>query len=390
MPITNNSYFRNFLIFEKEDPGYGNGAEPTGYIKLEGREGKGKLLASLQNLKEDAGRLTYKLFIIHCNDKMAFTVYVGKIPLNKGRGELKWDYDADNVAGTGIPIFDFNVAVVVVEFNDRENRSLICPLAAYKGEKVGWRGRALQDSYSDSSKVPDNYERSIQNQEDYQNLDSYYEVENMNTENSHEPESNFKGDISDAGFGNVENVSETKNIEKHDTSRINENPSNNQQTQAGGISPCEDCYANKFNNPVNPENDLYQDMDKLRRNFDRHFVIFDPFNSKRRDYKWWKVDNPVNLNNMLFQSNIRSPLLFNPVVMMAHFKFRHLAIGIYSDRSKEREYLVCGVPGVFGIDSRPFGDMCKWIQMEGDTHRYGAFGYWIVFIDPKSGKFLSI
>ena len=114
---TKNTYYRNFLIFEKEDAGFGDGIEPTGYIKLEGREGKGKLLASDQNLKEDAGKLNYKLYILHCNDKTAFTVQIGSIPLQRGRGELKWDYDTENVAQTGIPIFNFNVAVIVAELS---------------------------------------------------------------------------------------------------------------------------------------------------------------------------------------------------------------------------------------------------------------------------------
>jgi hypothetical protein len=92
----------------------------------------------------------------------------------------------------------------------------------------------------------------------------------------------------------------------------------------------------------------------------------------------------------MYQCNIKTPLLFNPAVMMAHFKYRHLIVGIYSDQIRKREFVVCGVPGIHRVDDKPFGDLCRWVQVEGSRPRYGAFGYWLVYIDGKSGKLLNI
>lgn len=419
--VTNlkNSYFRSFLIFEKEDPGFGDEMEPSGYVKLEGRDGKGKLLATVQNLKEGAGKILYKLYIIHCTERQANTVQVGYIPIQRGRGELKWEYDIDNVAESGVSIHDFNVAVVVAEDKDRDNKDIICPMAAYKGDKVRWRGKAFSKRQENGSIIAELKEKRtvpmslglketefdeeiIKKHDAFDfneiNLKDKNEIkENVSDtdimEETYEKDNNLDGLAQENEDLNI--VTEAKNVEQQVNNQINSNvrPENcfcPQGSQTVGANPCINCYVKNFQNPEVAQNkDIGQNIERMKKSFDKYFNVFDPFNSKRRDYKWWKVDNPVNLNNILYQCNIRSPLLFNPSVMMAHFKFRYLSIGLYSDRLKRREYLVCGIPGVFGIDTKPFGDMCKWIQLEGNVHKYGAFGYWVVYIDPKTGKFLN-
>ena len=157
-----------------------------------------------------------------------------------------------------------------------------------------------------------------------------------------------------------------------------------------GVNPCSTCTIHAQTGNAQCNEERRGDLSKLKMQLERNFEVSDPFHSKRSDYKWWKVSNPVNLNNILYQCNIRSPLLFNPMVMMAHFKYRHLIIGIFADRVRNREYVVCGVPGMHMVDKRPFGELCKWVQAEGNRPKYGAFGYWIVYIDPGTGKILSL
>jgi len=132
------------------------------------------------------------------------------------------------------------------------------------------------------------------------------------------------------------------------------------------------------------------DIALLKEEIGRYFEENDPFHSRRSDYIWWKVTNPVNLNNILYQCNIRSPLLFNPAVMMAHYKYRHLIIGIFQHKESQKQYVVCGVPGMHMVDRKPFGEMSRWVQAEGNRSRYGAFGYWLVYIDPDDGKILNL
>ena len=154
------------------------------------------------------------------------------------------------------------------------------------------------------------------------------------------------------------------------------------------INPCADCKLQ--HSSMKPVQKPIGNVVWLKQELARAFEPSDPFHSRRSDYSWWRVTNPVNLNNMLYQSGIRSPLMFNPTVMMAHYKYRHLIIGIFSHKPREKQYVVCGVPGMYMVDRKPFGEMSRWVQVEGSKPKYGAFGYWLAYIDPDDGKMLSL
>ena len=183
----------------------------------------------------------------------------------------------------------------------------------------------------------------------------------------------------------------------NNTYKINHSDNNTADSNATGKPEQAESIreADSSDNPVNAKQDTVQEnvninLMELMNSFNKYFEPSNPFGGRRGNYTWWKVNSPVYLNNVLYQHKVRTPLLFNPAVMMAHFKYRHLIIGVYSDRVRKNEYIVGGVPGVYGIDDRPFGDMCRWVQLEGYKPRYGAFGYWLVYIDTKTGKLLKV
>ncbi len=132
------------------------------------------------------------------------------------------------------------------------------------------------------------------------------------------------------------------------------------------------------------------DIQNLREELDRSFEICSPFKAKSKRFQWWKINSPGYLNNILFRNNVKTYLLFNPKVMLAHYKYRYIIFGIRSDKYTGRERFICGVPGVYNIDENPFGSMGSWAQLEGYKPKYGAFGYWIILIDPRTGKLIKI
>lgn len=131
-------------------------------------------------------------------------------------------------------------------------------------------------------------------------------------------------------------------------------------------------------------------MQGLKEELNRSFESYNPFKMKSRNFVWWKINSPGYLNNILYRNNIRTYLLFNPKVMLAHYKYRYIIFGVRNDRRSGREYLICGVPGVYSIDQNPFGNMGSWAQTEGFKPKYGAFGYWVIMIDPRTGKLMKV
>lgn len=152
--------------------------------------------------------------------------------------------------------------------------------------------------------------------------------------------------------------------------------------------PCGSCRIKRHEAPGLPEAREEGNLNGLEEELDKSFELCDPFHSRRSDYIWWRVTNPVNLNNMFYQNNIRSPFMFNPAVMTAHYKYKHLIIGVFTHKTGQR-YIICGVPGMYMVDSNPFGDMGKWVQAEGNKQRYGSFGYWLIYMNPKDGRVIS-
>lgn len=128
----------------------------------------------------------------------------------------------------------------------------------------------------------------------------------------------------------------------------------------------------------------------LKDELNKSFESYNPFKMKSKNFNWWKINSPGYLNNILFRNNIRTYLLFNPKVMLAHYKYRYIIFGIRIDRRTGKEYFICGIPGVYSIDENPFGSMGSWAQTEGYKPKYGAFGYWLIMIDPKTGKLIKV
>ncbi len=402
------AFKRNFLILKQEDVGYADMREPSGFIKIEIKDGKGRLFASVKNLRENKVGSNYIVYMLSCTPKQVCSVCTGSIALTKSQGELEWYFDPENVSSTGKRIGEFNIFAVISIQRDKQEDAFICPLVAYRGKEVVWRDRVKGALHSlrTSENEYGIYERN--QKEFYKGI--VEDNAGINSNKTFRKEESGKYNFRDSeGIDKKDSRNEIPRSESGSdniTGCIYNNGLNySQEEQYAGYNPCANCFAANFKDvkytngevPVssktdtNPSNTYEENLEQLGKVFDRCFEPNDPFGSNRKDYRWWKVASPISLNNVLYQCNIRTtPLLFNPVVMMSHFKYRYIIIGIYCDKQKEKEYIVCGIPGVNGIDERPFGDMCRWVQLEGSKLNYGTFGYWIAYIDPRTGNFQSL
>ncbi|MDP4093772.1 MAG: hypothetical protein Q8920_10470 [Bacillota bacterium] len=446
---------RIFLMLNREDSGFGIGQGPSGYLKIEVRDGKGKLSLLAQDLK-NIDNMPYSLYLIESADKNISYANAGLLKLQKSKGELQWEFDPENVAGSGHTIEKFNVAAVLTGNGNAKDKRIICPLAAYKGSKVEWR-EMLEKAFHKSRGNSERLQNIIRTERKSDTIPETVKKAEKKPEIASEPNNsadvgkNKYSNIPDGMVGiairqttkeekekseeintqfevfaqipekieNIEtrkenlNASDSAHIPEPDmyqkpadqinqpaeqTNRSNEgciyrdnNACSFQQGTIGyvGYNPCIFCNIASVKNNSDKDGKALSNAETLRNNLDKYFETCDPFGSRRKDYKWWRVNNPVYLNNVLYQSDIRTPLLFNPKVMMAHFKYKYLIAGIYTDRFRRKEYLVCGIPGTYNVDEKPFGDICRWVQLEGNRPKHGAFGYWLVYIDCANGSFIN-
>lgn len=132
------SYNRYFIIFQEEDKGYGIAIDkqPTGYTKIENRNGKCKITAYAQNLVKEKG--PYYCCLVDTTKDPLVMAKLGVVNIDDtGRGETWWEFKEDDIAGTGVPFDRFNVAAVITGQNN-----VYAPLAGYIGkDKVSWKDR---------------------------------------------------------------------------------------------------------------------------------------------------------------------------------------------------------------------------------------------------------
>ncbi|MEG0371806.1 MAG: hypothetical protein RR645_05890 [Clostridium sp.] len=137
-------YNRSFLIFNEEDKGFevSSDKKPTGYTKIETKNGRCKITVYAQNLKTEKG--PYCCYLVDSSKKSAVVAKLGEFCVDDtGRGETIWEDDEKNIFGTGLSADRFNVAAVV-----KEGSRLQVPLAGHVGkEKSMWRDKITDDSF---------------------------------------------------------------------------------------------------------------------------------------------------------------------------------------------------------------------------------------------------
>ncbi|MDF2522029.1 MAG: hypothetical protein K0R84_2657, partial [Clostridia bacterium] len=147
---SNNEYKRYFIILQEDDKGYeiASGKVPTGYAKIEIKNGRGKLTAYAQNIK-NGDRADYHMLLVAPGKKAA--VDMGRIMVDAtGRGELNVEFDAENVMKSSMNIADFMVAAV------SSNNGI--PLSGYTGrDKMQWK-----NNYTIINKTHDRIDKKLQ------------------------------------------------------------------------------------------------------------------------------------------------------------------------------------------------------------------------------------
>lgn len=480
--MVNSLKFNNvILMLKEEDRGFGNNKPPAGYVRLEIRDGKGKISAMVQDLKDSDEQNNYHLYLIKYHEEEICPALIGTILVKNGRGEIIREFDPLNVGDTKLHINNFNIGIVILERKGTDKTDIKCPLVSYKDKKVRWKEifekyfRDLEEDLKLGGKIKhegkvrekakenflkeDSYEvdESSEKVEEIEKAEEAKEIEGVNkgeevsveTENAkiRNESDDIKtiqdtyGDIyskytgvAESKYSFTENIPEKnpdticenciykyknilnedreeesvedENIETINQETVSQEVTNitKQTTANQGITSQEVNSQEAINKEIVSEEatihemvnqqtkvaKTYPDINLLENCLDKVFKRCDPFNTRRRDYKWWKIHSPVYLSDVLQYCNIYVPKIFNPSIIMAYYKYRYLIAGIYTSRRRGKEYIVYGIPGTYNIDESPLGDLCKWIQVERTAPKYGAFGYWIAYIDPNTGELIKV
>lgn len=444
-----NNYQRLFYILKNMDNDLGY---PVGYLKLEINSDIAKLQISANNLLERS-ELEYRLIGVKKTDSSISYTVICDIPLVNGRADLKVNVDTNKVGTPLLKLEEINVFAIITSLPDKKTSIKCAMVAYTKEELPwrkeleeylvseemnNYSNNEVRKEEAETTKQIDSYEEEketinihIEEIVEAKKQDEFNIEPKVRTEKS-----SYNAEVSSNNIVEEKRENEiyegTPNFEEYIKRLPTEIPPEALNDVAEeSISADAVVYSNRIEsigenpkeitinitenagNTITDENDdilsyternfkeisaINIDRDKvprgisiqsLREELDKSFEICNPFKISSKNIRWWKINSPGYLNNILFRNNIKTYLIFNPKVMLAHYKYRYIIFGIRNGKHLGKEHLLCGVPGVYNIDENPFGEMGSWAQLEGYKPKYGAFGYWIILVEPKTGKLLK-
>jgi len=131
-------------MLEVEDKSFGivQNEVPKGYGKIEIKNDQGTLAINCQNLKVSNKGSRYRWYLINTKKESELAIVeVGPMEVDqKGKGEVTWEFNAENVRGSMEVIDNFNVLVLAVQ-DKADKKSLFIPLVGYmdKEKPTSWR-----------------------------------------------------------------------------------------------------------------------------------------------------------------------------------------------------------------------------------------------------------
>lgn len=132
-------YSRNFVTLKQECEDYTvHGRQALGTCILELRESSGKINATIQHLKPEN---IYKLCLISANEQTALCVRISTFKMwENHKGEVRCDFNANDVCGTNLPIEAFNVVAVICI---KPESDTTIALSGYINQTVTWKNNLV-------------------------------------------------------------------------------------------------------------------------------------------------------------------------------------------------------------------------------------------------------
>ena len=132
-------YDRFFIMFKPEQSGYSmDKQEIKGYMKVEIRDGKGKIITYIQGLKILKNDEMYRIYLISSQNNNCIGLPIGWLEIdNRGHGESRFEFNPDNIENSGLSIEQFNIGAILVK--NKNSSQLIAPVVGYKGKETLWK-----------------------------------------------------------------------------------------------------------------------------------------------------------------------------------------------------------------------------------------------------------
>jgi len=146
-------YERFFIMFKPALTAYSiENQEIKGYMKIEIRDGKGKINTYIQGLKPLKNNEMYRIYLISANSDHSLGIPVGWLETDsRGRAEHRYEFNPDNVENCGLPIEKFNVAAISIKGDNIKEFTF--PAVGYKEREILWKNNFKEFSLKEEPSI---------------------------------------------------------------------------------------------------------------------------------------------------------------------------------------------------------------------------------------------
>lgn len=389
------SYNRFFIIFQEEDKGYALAIDkqPTGYAKIENRNGRCKITVYAQNLKKEKG--PYHFYVIDTVKTPAHVVKIGEVKIDEiGRGETCFEYNEENIAESNCPIEKFNVAVIIAKGSAGE--MIAAPLSGYTGkEKVIWKDKVFVEEKHEDKHEHEHEEPGIVNEIIERVQEEILDEEGMKFR---EYEENIRSQVEDS-LEEENSLPEAANeaVRSEKAEESNNKPLIENRQDSSELT--EEYDAGYINNEM-PRHEEHKHKGRktyaaifhhILNNFEEIEDVFEEPAAAVINCRWWKIPHSCNIPYMeekfypFLCTIFHLKMTYPDIDYIKYYRPKgHYYFGIKYDGNNEVKYLMYGIEGSNILKEQPYMGMTgfgKWMKLKGKNR-----GMWIMFYNPRTGN----
>jgi hypothetical protein len=441
------NYSRSFIILQENEKGHGISSDklPTGYAKIELKNGKCKVSYYIQNLKKVTR--PYHMILI-CNKKeVKKLIKFGEISLDQdGKAEASKEFEDNNIVGSGIST-DKVIGAAIVQFIDKD---MVVVMSGFNASDIpdSWKSYSIVgDTNKQKTEVEVKKEVTIETRPEHKKENKTEIKEEVKTEVKVEKERETKKpDIEKEGETkkpDVEKERETKKldvekeievkksdveeeveVEKTDKedvvkeedrnifdqyekdieeskietnsenirNNIEEEKSDSQEKIEEEILENENCdreyyYQNAGNYPIGK-------MGGFFRNLASDFEDLGEYFPDVSCCRWYRVPlDGEEEYDYSERSHNKHALIYYP--MMAYYPYiqknGYYMLGYKYDKDGKMKYIVYGILGTKSRYDQPFRGrtgFVSWVPLERGNEEEDSKGCWLMFYDFKNAAIL--
>jgi hypothetical protein len=409
------TYFRKFAIL-KDDYTNIASVNPKGHVKIEVKGNKGVLRLNLENCEIEEQYIVY--FLAEKNGEVK-ELEVGKIFTDeRGRGKADIAISLKDLELKGFPIDKVDGIII-----RRDNNILLSGYINKNSQVLEkyMESISANEAETDELEVYEKPKEShfpvgffpvglpVEQNEEAVEEKSEEEMEKVE-EKVDESEEKVEADIIEEKEENVEveieeekQVQEANQLEKEEfkgQEKIDEDILDYQEDD-------QNATGYQFHDAYRVENSTYEQtyeqIEYIRRlehknqmtnyilSVLKYFPQVQPFKIYLHGYSWWRIDDDGNNSyrgflpyyNYLLSADYKYPFLYNATTCLEQIrKYGHYLFGIYFE-GNQAKYYVYAIPGKFTIEEHPFKGITGFNTWYDSVD---GIGYWILYIDPLTGK----